>query len=150
MNAPATRRGILTGGSWCVDRNKLLDSWPVEEMLAEILAEERRGGGSGCNLAVDIRKLDPTLPVETVGIVGDDDDGRLLLAEADAHGIDRTRIAVTAVAPTQYTDAYASRRTGRRTHIYNPGAAALLTPDHFEFATTRARIAHLGLPGCIA
>jgi hypothetical protein len=68
VNAPASRRGILTGGTWCVDRNKLLDSWPVEEMLAEILAEERRGGGSGCNLAIDIRKLDPTLPVETVGI----------------------------------------------------------------------------------
>ncbi len=147
MSSQKPRYGILTGGTWCVDRNRLLDSWPAEEMLAEILSEERRGGGSGCNLAVDVKKLDPAMPVETIGLIGDDADGRLLLAEADAHGIDRSRLAVTPAAPTQFTDAYASRKTGRRTHIYNPGAAALLTPDHFDFATTQARVAHLGLPG---
>jgi sugar/nucleoside kinase (ribokinase family) len=141
------RRGIVTGGTWCVDRNRTVESWPAEEMLAEILSEERRGGGSACNLAIDVKKLDPTLPVETIGIVGDDDDGRLLLAEADAHEVDRTQMIITDRAATQYTDAYTSRRSGRRTHIHSPGVGALLTPDHFDFQKTTARIAHLGLPG---
>ena len=141
------RRGIITGGTWCVDRNRTVESWPAEERLAEILSEERRGGGSACNLAIDVKKLDPTLPVETIGIVGDDDDGRLLLAEADAHQVDRSQMTITDRAATQYTDAYTSRRSGRRTHIHNPGVGALLTPDHFDFQKTNARIAHLGLPG---
>jgi sugar/nucleoside kinase (ribokinase family) len=141
------RRGIVTGGTWCVDRNRIVEFWPVEEMLAEILGEERGGGGSACNLAIDVKKLDPALPVETIGIVGNDDDGRLLLAEADAYAIDRSQVTIINRASTQYTDAYTSRRSGRRTHVYNAGAGALLTPDHFDFEKTTARIAHLGLPG---
>jgi sugar/nucleoside kinase (ribokinase family) len=141
------RHGIVTGGTWCVDRNKLVEHWPQEEAAVEILEVETRGGGSGCNLAIDMRKLDPALPVETIALVGDDEDGRLLMDEADAHGVDRTRMQVTAAAPTQYTDAYVSRRTGRRTHIYYQGTAALLTPELFDLAGTTGRIFHLGLPG---
>jgi sugar/nucleoside kinase (ribokinase family) len=141
------RHGIVTAGTWCVDRNKLLDFWPGEDVAVEILEVETRGGGSACNLAIDIRKLDPDLPVETIGLVGEDDDGRFLANEADAHGIDRAQMQTTAAAPTQYTDAYASRRSGKRTHIYYQGTAALLTPDHFDVERTRGRILHLGLPG---
>jgi sugar/nucleoside kinase (ribokinase family) len=143
----AARRGIVTGGTWCADHNKMVEFWPEEQMLAEILGEERLGGGSACNLALDIKQLDPAMPVETIGLVGADDDGRLLLGLADSHGIERTQLAVTDAAPTEYTDAYASRRTGQRTHIFFPGAAALLTPDDFDLGRTHGRILHLGLPG---
>ncbi len=141
------RSGFMTGGTWCVDRNKLLPYWPGEDGLVEIESVEQRGGGSACNFAIDLRKLDPAMPVETIGLVGDDDDGRLLLAEADAHGIDRRQLQVTRDSATQYTDAYGSRRSGRRTHIFFAGTAALLTPDHFDFSRTRGRVLHLGLPG---
>jgi sugar/nucleoside kinase (ribokinase family) len=141
------RAGFVTGGTWCVDRNKLVEYWPTEDGLVEILSVEQRGGGSACNFAVDIRRLDPAMPVETIGLVGDDDDGRFLLAEADAAGIGRAQLRATADAPTQYTDAYGSRRSGRRTHLYFQGAGALLTPAHFDFAATSGRIFHLGLPG---
>lgn len=147
MNAAPGRRGFITGGTWCVDRNKLVDYWPEENGIAHILSEERRGGGSGSNLAIDIRKLDPSMPVETIFLAGDDDDGRFLLAEADAYGIDRSRVTISDAAPTHYTDCYGSQRTGRRTHITFQGIGALLTPDHFDFSTSKARIAHLGLPG---
>jgi sugar/nucleoside kinase (ribokinase family) len=87
------------------------------------------------------------MPVETVGIVGDDENGRFLLSHADSFGIDRRQIAVTRELPTQFTDCFGSRKTGRRTHIYYAGVAALLTPDHFDLAKTGGRIFHLGLPG---
>jgi sugar/nucleoside kinase (ribokinase family) len=143
----AGRRGFITGGTWCVDRNKLIDYWPEENGISHILSEERRNGGSGSNLAIDMKKLDPSMPVETITLVGDDDDGRFLMAEADAYGIDRSRVTVSAEAPTHYTDCFGSQRTGRRTHITFQGSGALLTPDHFDFSTSTARIAHLGLPG---
>jgi sugar/nucleoside kinase (ribokinase family) len=94
-----------------------------------------------------MKKLDPAMPVETIAIVGDDDDGRFLMAEADAYGIDRSRMVVSAAAPTHYTECFGSKRTGRRTHMTFNGVGALLSPDHFDFTTSKARIAHLGLPG---
>ena len=51
------RRGILTGGTWCIDRNILLDNWPQSNGRADILRADMSGGGSGCNLAIDMRKL---------------------------------------------------------------------------------------------
>ena len=142
-----TRRGFVTGGTWCVDLNKMIDFWPPEDSIAEIHQIDVRGGGSGSNLAIDMKKLDPAMPVETIGIVGDDENGRFLLSHADSFGIGRRQMAVTKELPTQFTDCFGSKRTGRRTHIYYPGAAALLTPDHFDFAETSGRIFHLGLPG---
>ena len=141
------RRGFVSGGTWCADRNKLIDFWPAEDSVAEILAVELRGGGPGCNLAFDIRKLDPEMPVETIGLVGDDADGRFLQAEADRHGVGRRQLRAVADGVTHYVDAYSSRRSGRRTHIYDQGVSALLTPEHFDLAATSGRIFHLGLPG---
>ena len=142
-----TRRGFITGGTWCVDLNKMIDFWPPEDSIAEIHEIDLRGGGSASNLAIDMKKLDPEMPVETIGIVGDDENGRFLLSHADSFGIDRRQMAVTKELPTQFTDCFGSKRTGRRTHIYYAGAAALLTPDHFDFSRTSGRIFHLGLPG---
>jgi sugar/nucleoside kinase (ribokinase family) len=141
------RRGFITGGSWCVDRNKLIELWPEEDGITEILSEDRRNGGSGSNFAIDMKRLDPAMPVETIAIVGDDDDGRFLMGEADSYGIDRSRMVVSAAAPTHYTDCYGSKSSGRRTHLTYHGVGALLSPDHFDFSTSTARIAHLGLPG---
>lgn len=141
------RRGILTGGTWCVDYNRTVSHWPGEDGLAELFEEERHGGGSSCNLALDIKLLDPSIPVETIGLVGDDDDGRYLVSTAAAAGIDTRQMAVTGAAATQFCDAYVSLRSHRRTHIFHAGTGALLTPDHFDFSATRMRYLHLGLPG---
>lgn len=141
------RRGILTAGTWCVDRNKRVTHWPDEDGLAEIIEEDSSGGGSACNLAVDVKKLDADLPVSTIGLIGDDADGRLLLAEADSYGIDRHGMTISDAAPTHYTDAFASARTGRRTHITNIGVSALLTPDHIDIVDSDHRFLHLGIVG---
>lgn len=142
-----TREGILTGGTWCVDRNLLLDRWPQENGRADILSAQQGGGGSGCNMAIAIRKLAPEMPVATIALVGDDDDGRYLIGEAERNGIDRSQMRTTSEAATDYTLAFASAATGQRTHVSWFGTSHLLTPDHFDFDGDRHRILHLGLPG---
>ncbi|MFO1349809.1 MAG: carbohydrate kinase family protein [Gammaproteobacteria bacterium] len=142
-----TRRGILTGGTWCVDRNLLVDQWPAENGRADILHSDMSGGGSACNLAIAIKKLDPALPVATVGLVGDDLDGRFLISHADTHRIDHARMAMTDGAATDYTLAFSSAATGQRTHISYFGVSHLLTPEHFDFTGSAHRLFHLGLPG---
>jgi len=147
MTAAGDRHGFVTGGTWCADHNKLVDRWPTEEDLAIILGEDIRGGGSACNLALDIRRLDPAMPVATIGLLGDDADGRALAEQAEEAGLDCGGLVIMPGRRTTFTDAFTTKDTGRRTHLYHPGTSGDLTPDHFLFADSRARILHLGLPG---
>ena len=141
------RRGFITGGTWCVDNNRMVTHWPGEDGHAQFIEEERHGGGSGCNFALNIKRLDSTIPVETITIVGDDELGRFLRSLAKDAGVGHAQMHVTANASTQWTDAFVSKASGRRTHIFNSGASLSLTPDHFDFSSTNARYLHLGLPG---
>jgi len=141
------RTGFLTAGTFCLDRNITVDAWPQEDMVATVRAVTRSGGGSACNFAIDMRKLDPSVPVATQTLVGADADGDFLVAEAARHGIDTAGFARTDAAHSQLTDAYTSAATGRRTHILFEGTAPLISPEHFGFAATNARFLHLGLPG---
>jgi hypothetical protein len=38
MSGQKQRHGIITGGTWCADHNKLVERWPNEEELVEIMA----------------------------------------------------------------------------------------------------------------
>jgi sugar/nucleoside kinase (ribokinase family) len=144
------RRGIICGGSWCVDRNKLIDHWPEQETIAGILAEERQGGGNGANASVDLKRLGAPFPVEAAGLLGDDSDGRFLLQLCRDMGIDARQMHLTDKVPTAYTDVMTVKATGRRTFFYSPGSHDLCSPDHFDFSLTNAAILHLGLPGTLA
>jgi len=143
----AERRGIATAGTWCVDFNKTIAQWPAEDTTNEVLAMDRQGGGSGCNMAIDLKRLDPAFPVETMGVVGDDDNARFLLAQCDAFGVERQGLVSLPGGVTMTTDAFNVLSTGRRTHFFHQGVAALLSPEHFDFSRSRARFLHLGLPG---
>ena len=147
MIALQDRYGIIAGGTWCADHNKLVDRWPGEEEQVLILDQEVRGGGPACNLAIGVKRLDPDLPVATIGLLGDDADGQILKTQAQREGLDCSGLLTIAGYRTTFTDAFTSKETGRRTHIYYPGTSGLLTPEHFQFEGSRERILHLGLPG---
>jgi sugar/nucleoside kinase (ribokinase family) len=141
------RRGVVTAGTWCVDLNKTIARWPAEDTLNRYLSLDRRGGGSGCNMAIDLKRLDPAMPVSTMGVVGDDDGGRFLWSECDAFGVERQKLVARSGVATPFTDCFNSLDSGRRTHFFFPGASDALTPDDFDFADSSARLLHLGLPG---
>lgn len=141
------RRGFICGGSWVVDRIKLVDLWPDQETLAQITATDQQGGGSAHNFGVDMRKLDATMPVDAIGLLGDDADGDFLFEKAREMGIDTTQLHRTHEAATSYTDVMSVTGTGKRTFFHDVGANDLLTPDHFDFSATTGRVLHLGLLG---
>ena len=98
-------------------------------------------------MALDLKRLDPEFPVEAMGLVGDDDLGRFLFSQCDAHGVARAALKALPGGATMSVDAFNVQANGRRTHFYHQGVAAEMTPDCFDFSSTRARILHLGLPG---
>jgi sugar/nucleoside kinase (ribokinase family) len=141
------RRGVLSAGTWCVDFNKSIARWPEEDTANEVLAIDRQGGGAGFNMALDLKRLDPDFPVEAMGVVGDDYLGHFLFAECDARGVNRAALHASPGGVTMSVDAFNVEANRRRTHFYLQGVAAEMTPDDFDFSSTRMRILHLGLPG---
>ena len=141
------RRGIICAGCWLVDHNNVIDHWPEQETLTNIVSRELQGGGPAHNMALDLAHLAPGFPVWAAGVVGDDDAGRFLLAACDEHGINRDGLKVLAGAGTSHTDVMTVRATGKRTFFHHQGANALLAPEHLSLAESRARILHLGAPG---
>ena len=141
------RRGIVCGGSWGVDKNKLVDLWPEDEHTAFIIAEEQQCGGSGANASVDLKQLGAPFPVDAIGLVGDDEDGRFLRGVCETASVSSAQLHVSHTLRTSHTFVMTARPTGRRTFFHHQGTHALLTPDHFDFARTEAAILHLGLPG---
>ena len=144
-----SRQGIVCGGAWYVDRNKLIDRWPEQEALATILSEERQGGGNGANMSVDLKKLGAQFPVEAIALVGEDADGRFLKHLCDEFDIGTMQFHIAPDVTTAFTDVM-SVRGGKRTFFHFHGTHDAIGPDHFDFARTNARILHLGLPGIFA
>lgn len=140
----SARSGVLAGGNWITDHVKIIDSWPPQDALASILRQTSSNGGSPYNILKDLAKLGAPFPLMGIGLVGDDADGRTIRADCVAHGIDATQLRTTRDAATSYTDVMTVRDTGRRTFFHQRGANALLDVQHFDFATTRAKIFHLG------
>ena len=138
------RHGILAGGNWIVDHLKLIDTWPAQDALASILSEGTGNGGSPYNLLKDLAILGATFPLEAAGLVGDDADGRAILADCAAHRIKTAQLKPRPGAATSYTDVMTVRGTGRRTFFHQRGANALLDVSDFDFTTTRAKHFHLG------
>lgn len=139
------RRGFICAGCWTVDRIKMIDLWPAEEELGRILAVERQGGGSAHNVGIDIRKLDPDMPVSTIGLLGEDEEGDLLYRLASSHALDTSQLRRTRDAGTSYTDVMSVQGTGKRTFFHYTGANDLLSPEDFDLDNRPEKILHLGL-----
>jgi sugar/nucleoside kinase (ribokinase family) len=138
------RTGILAGGNWIRDHVKTVDAWPAQDGLANILGRTDGNGGGPYNLLKDLAKLRAAFPLAGIGLVGDDDDGRTILADCGESGIDTTQLRPLAGPCTSYTDVIAVRGTARRTFFHDRGANAYLGPEHFDFNGTQARIFYLG------
>lgn len=138
------RSGIIAGGNWIVDHLKSIECWPDQDTLANIREESRGNGGSPYNLLKDLHRLGARFPLEAIGLVGNDEFGRWILADCRAHRIDTRQLRASCPLPTSYTDVMSVRSTARRTYFHQRGANALLAPKHFDFTRTNAKFFHLG------
>jgi sugar/nucleoside kinase (ribokinase family) len=138
------RSGILAGGNWIVDRTKMIDVYPAQDSLANIIRETSSNGGSPYNVLIDLARLQAPFPLGAAGLVGDDPAGEFILGDCRAHEIDTQQLRTCKEAPTSYTDVMTVQSTGRRTFFHQRGANAFLDAAHFDFTQSSARIFHLG------
>lgn len=140
----SSRTGILAGGNWIVDAVKIIDRWPQQDALANILSTTKGTGGSPFNVLVDLALMGAGFPLEATGLVGADENGRWIVEQCASHGIGTRALIHTDAAPTSYTDVMTVQENGRRTFFHARGANALLDAPHFDLSETGARIFHLG------
>jgi len=141
------RHGVVCAGCWTADRIKRIDAWPEQDTLARIERIDRHGGGSAHNVGHDLKRLQPELPVEAIGLLGNDSDGDFLFTGARKAGMDVTQLHRSDTVQTSFTDVMSVAGSGRRTFFHHAGANDALTPDHIDLAATRGRMLHLGLVG---
>jgi sugar/nucleoside kinase (ribokinase family) len=139
-----TRSGILAGGNWIIDHVKIIDTWPAQDTLSNILSTTHGTGGSPYNITIDLAKMGASFPLAAVGLVGNDADGQMILDDCAKFKINATALQQTDKAPTSYTDVMTIQATGRRTFFHARGANALLDSPHFDFSKTTARLFHFG------
>ena len=144
MSIPG-RKGIACGGNWIVDLVKVVDLYPVECSLANILAESMGGGGCAHNVTLNLAKFDSSLDLYAVGLVGNDAFGDFLLQECrDSPGIHTGQLQRTDLEKTSYTDVFNVKSTGRRTFFHHRGANRLFSPETVVVEELPVEMFHLG------
>lgn len=138
------KRGILAGGNWIVDLVKVIDVYPSQERLANILSESLSHGGAPFNVLKALNRMAFDFPLEGIGVIGDDEKGREILRQCNQRNIDAGQIKILEGQSTSYTDVMTVASSGKRTFFHYRGANALLDESFFNFSTTRAKIFHLG------
>ncbi|MGK6352191.1 carbohydrate kinase family protein [Parapedobacter sp. DT-150] len=138
------RSGLLVGGNWILDQVKLIDKFPVEQSLVNILHEYTSNGGSAYNILMDLAKLEAPFPLEAIGLVGNDFNGMRIVDHCREAGINVQQLQMTPDLPTSYTIVTSVKDTGKRTFFHHRGANSLLDDTHFDFGISRAKIFHLG------
>ena len=139
----AEKKGIAVAGTVIVDRINEISAYPKSGELTQILSIQKAIGGCVPNVALDLKKLCPALPVRVFGRVGNDEDGayvRQILGSAD---LDVTGLITDETAPTSFTEVM-SVTGGQRTFFTYSGASAAFGAQDMNFGNTLPEILHLG------
>ncbi|HXJ92476.1 MAG TPA: carbohydrate kinase family protein [Terriglobia bacterium] len=141
------RKGIACAGNWTVDLVKVIDGYPRENGLAEIVEEAMGGGGSAHNVILSLARFDTALDLYAVGLLGDDPNGDFLRAQCSQFpNINTSQLRRTKVERTSYTHVYSVKGTAQRTFFHHRGTNRLFGPDDVTLDDLPVALFHLGYP----
>lgn len=138
----AVKTGIAVAGSILVDKIYTIGAYPESGQLTQIHSIQKAVGGCVPNVAIDLKKLSPELPVYAVGTVGTDEDGAFVTDVLNKGGVDTACLTPMAAA-TSFTDVM-SVRGGQRTFFTYAGASGEFGAEHVPFEKIDPKLLHLG------
>ena len=139
----AKMNGIAVAGTVIVDRINEISAYPASGELTQILSLQKAIGGCVPNVAMDLKKISPALPVRVFGRVGSDADGAYVRQTLGDAGLDTTGLLTDENAPTSFTEVM-SVTGGQRTFFTYSGASAVFGKDDMNFGEELPAILHLG------
>ena len=137
------RCGIAVAGTILVDKIKGISAYPECGQLVQIISQEKAVGGLVPNVGIDLKKIDPTLPVFAYGKVGQDEEGDYIVKVLSDNGVDCDNIIRDNSEATSYTDVM-SVVGGQRTFFTYPGTSSTYCFEDIDFSKMTAKILHLG------
>jgi sugar/nucleoside kinase (ribokinase family) len=139
---------VLTVGIHILDvLGRPVDSLPPGQGSVPIEEIRITAAGTAAGTAVDLAKLGAR--VTSVGCVGDDAAGRLVVELLAGHGVDVSHVAVVAGSPTAAT-ILPIRSNGERPALHVRGAAGMMALGHVDRALMGgADVLHLGGPDAL-
>lgn len=137
------RKGITVAGNILADIVKRIDCYPRIGMLTNIQNINRAVGGCAPNTAIDLAKIDRSIPISVIGKIGDDEYGRFLLSQLSRYNIDCGKISVSENLPTSFSDVM-SLVSGERTFFHARGANADFSPKDIDISSINSVILHIG------
>lgn len=137
------RRGIIAAGNMLVDHVHQIVKWPEPGWLTEITRSERSTGGAPLNVLLTLAKMHVRLPLQAVGLIGEDHDGDYVMAMLEQYHVNRQHVQRTSFAPTSMTQVMTDP-SGQRTFFHSPGANRLLDLPAFDHLDGNMKIFHLG------
>ena len=114
-------RGIAVAGNILIDRINDIAKYPGAGELTKIVAIKAATGGSVPNVGIDLKRLDPSLPVLALGRIGRDADGELAVRTLSGEGLDCSELT-RSDERTSFTEVM-SEVGGQRTFFTYPGAS---------------------------
>ena len=137
------KRGIAVAGCAIIDMIKKIDAYPKRSGLTKIRQIDQALGGALCNVLIDLAKIDSTIALSGIGVLGEDDLANVILSEFSKYpNIDTSRIVKE--GKTSFTDVMADERDKTRTFFTYPGSNSLLSNRHFDFIKLNSKILHIG------
>jgi len=137
------KRGIAVAGNIIADIVKRVDCYPDMGMLANISAVTPAIGGCAPNTAIDLAKIDRSIPISVLGCVGDDEYGRFISEGMSGYGIDISGVRAISGVPTSFTDVM-SLDGGDRTFFHARGANAMFSPTDIDISRLSCSVLHIG------
>lgn len=135
-------QGIAVAGSVIVDKINEISAYPESGQLTQIRSISQAIGGCVPNVALDLKKIEPQLPVWAVGLIGEDAEGQFVIDSLNAGGVDTSELK-TYPDKTSFTDVM-SVSGGQRTFFCYAGANAHFGLESIDFQVITPKILHLG------
>ena len=135
-------KGIAIAGTILVDKINEISAYPASGELTKILRLAKSVGGCVPNVAVDIKRIAPDLPVRAVGLVGADEEGEFVKATLQENGVD-IALVDECEDKTSFTEVM-SVSGGQRTFFTYAGANNAFGYENFPFEKLQVKMLHLG------
>ena len=137
------KRGIAIAGNIITDIVKNIDSYPKAGMMAYVTDTQYAVGGCVPNTAIDLARIDQSIPIYALGKVGADENGRYIISQLLKNGISVEGISYSTHTATSFCDVM-SMPTGERTFFHKKGANAEFSPADIDINALNCDLLHIG------
>ena len=138
------RKGICVAGNLVVDITYPIERWPRQSELTTITEGITRSvGGAVCNVVTDLARMDESLPLSALGVIGQDAEGDFILEQLGKYrNVDLSLLGRKGA--TSFTAVMSDNRTKARTFFQYRGANALFDESFIDWEKIDAELLHVG------